>query len=199
MTPNPNAMRPQYLFSSFAVLALVGSLLFLNQFGCSAVASGDDRSAVPEATPRTANITREITFTDGEFDGKTIAKTDAEWKKELSQQEFYVLREEGTERPFTGEYADNHEHGIYYCAACGLALFRSDTKFDSGTGWPSFYQPIFKKNVVEKTDRSLGDVRTEVECARCSSHLGHVFDDGPEPTGLRYCMNSVSLKFKPAK
>ncbi len=199
MTPNPNAMRPQYLFSSFAVLALVGSLLFLNQFGCSAVASGNDRSAVPEATPRTARRVREITFTDGEFDGKTIAKTNAEWKKELSQQEFYVLREEGTERPFTGEYTDNHEHGIYYCAACGLALFRSDTKFDSGTGWPSFYQPIFKKNVVEKTDRSLGDVRTEVECARCGSHLGHVFDDGPEPTGLRYCMNSVSLKFKPAK
>ncbi|MBK9214486.1 MAG: peptide-methionine (R)-S-oxide reductase MsrB [Chloracidobacterium sp.] len=192
-------MRSHHLFSSFAVLAFAGLLLFLNQFGCSAVASVNDPSAAPEATPRTAKPTREITFTDGEFDGKTITKTDAEWKKELSREEFYVLREEGTERPFTGEYAANHEHGIYYCAACGLALFRSETKFDSGTGWPSFYQPIFKKNVAERADRSLGEVRTEVECARCGSHLGHVFDDGPEPTGLRYCMNSVSLKFNPAK
>lgn len=187
-------MRSHHLFSSFAVLAFAGSLLFLNQFGCSAVASVNERSAVPEATP--ARPIRQVTFTDGDFDGKTITKTDAEWKKELSREEFYVLREEGTERPFTGEYADNHKHGIYYCAACGLALFRSETKFDSGTGWPSFYQPIFKMNVTEKVDRSLGEVRTEVECARCGSHLGHVFDDGPEPTGLRYCMNSVSLRFK---
>ncbi len=192
-------MRPQAVFASFALFALVGSLLFVNQFGCSAVASVDQQAAVPDATPRKAKTVREITFTDGEFDGKAIVKTDTEWKKELTATEFYILRQEGTEQPYTGEYADSHEHGVYYCAACGLALFKSETKFESGTGWPSFYRPIFKKNVTEKEDRSLGEVRTEVECARCGSHLGHVFDDGPEPTGLRYCMNSVSLRFKPAK
>lgn len=188
------------MFSSFAIFALATSLVFINQLGCSAVASVSEQGAVPAATPRKpakeAKPVREIAFTDGEFDGKTITKADAVWKKELSSSEFYILRQEGTERPYTGEYADHHEHGTYHCAACGLVLFRSETKFDSGTGWPSFYQPIFKKNVTEKDDRSLGEIRTEVECARCGSHLGHVFDDGPKPTGLRYCMNSVSLKFK---
>ena len=126
-----------------------------------------------------------------------VVKTDAEWKKLLTPEQYRVLRTEGTEIAFTGKYWNNHARGTYVCAACDLPLFTSDTKFDSGTGWPSFWQPIAKSHVREKYDDSYGG-RTEIECARCGGHLGHVFDDGPPPTGLRYCMNSAALKFIPA-
>jgi peptide-methionine (R)-S-oxide reductase len=124
-----------------------------------------------------------------------INKSNDLWKKELNAVEYNVLREKGTERAFSGDLWDNHDKGVYICRACKLPLFDSDTKFESGTGWPSFYKPINKKNVVEISDMSHGMMRTEVVCGRCDGHLGHVFDDGPKPTGLRYCMNSVSMDF----
>jgi peptide-methionine (R)-S-oxide reductase len=124
-----------------------------------------------------------------------LEKTDAEWKRTLSPSQYHVLREKGTEMAFTGAYWNQHAHGTYVCAGCGLTLFASDTKFDSGTGWPSYWAPIAASHVKVGRDMSLGMERDEVRCARCGGHLGHVFDDGPAPTHLRYCMNSAALKF----
>ena len=131
--------------------------------------------------------------------GEKVVKTDEEWKREMSPQQYSVTRQGGTEPAFTGEYWNTHDKGVYRCSSCGLDLFSSEAKFDSGTGWPSFSCPITPERVETASDTSHGMKRTEALCPRCGAHLGHVFDDGPNPTGLRYCMNSVSLKFEKAK
>ena len=125
-----------------------------------------------------------------------MKKSDKEWKEHLSAEQFHILREKGTEPPFSGKLYHNKENGMYYCGACGSALFKSDTKYDSGSGWPSFYEPVSKDAITEHTDSSHGMIRTEITCSNCGGHLGHVFPDGPQPSGQRYCVNSISLDFK---
>jgi len=150
----------------------------------------------PRATPdRPATATAAAAAdTNG---GEKVVKSEEEWKKQLTSKQFHVLREKGTEPAFSGEYHDSHDPATYVCAGCGATLFSSDHKFDSGTGWPSFFTPIDEKHVATHTDLTYGMKRVEVMCARCGGHLGHVFEDGPKPTGLRYCINSVSLRAVP--
>jgi peptide-methionine (R)-S-oxide reductase len=157
-------------------------------------------SAAALPNPKSVNI---VEFSDAgarkeKISVLTIVKSDAEWRKQLSADSYEITRHEGTERPYTNENPNNHAKGIFRCICCDTALFDAATKFDSGTGWPSFYQPIAKENIIEEIDSSLGITRTKVSCRRCEAHLGHVFDDGPPPTGLRYCMNSVAMRFAKA-
>jgi len=181
----PDMMR-NTLLSTSLLLALAGC-----QHAAPNRANAEEHAAAGEAS---AQADKGKAGVAGKSEGDKVVKTDAEWRKVLTPEQYNILRQKGTERAFTGAFYDSHVRATYVCAACNLPLFRSEEKFDSGTGWPSFWQPIAKEAVDTDTDGTLGMARTEVKCHRCGGHLGHVFDDGPKPTGLRYCINSAALK-----
>jgi peptide-methionine (R)-S-oxide reductase len=182
---NTRILRAWLTFSSFTL-------------ACAACDRSSVVSSALAETPTQTNQKGSPVTENTKGDGGTdkVVKTEAEWRKVLTPEQFHILREAGTERPFTGAYWNSHDKAVYHCAACDYPLFRSDDKFESGTGWPSFFEAI-PGHVETRVDESYGMSRTEVRCARCGSHLGHVFDDGPKPTGLRYCINSAALKAEP--
>jgi peptide methionine sulfoxide reductase msrA/msrB len=184
-----------------AVLALAGlgyALAQMQANSASQNASKTDKSSEGDKAMIRVKVVNQKGELVGPIETEKLVLTDAQWHKRLSDEQFGVLRSKGTERPFCGTLLDNKQEGVYTCAGCGLPLFSSDSKFHSGTGWPSFFQPIAKENIIEQTDHSYGMTRTEINCARCDGHLGHVFDDGPKPTGLRFCLNLASLNFTPS-
>ena len=188
-------MTPEETTHSYSRRRLLAGLLSLGPLAAGRLA----HAALLSGPAPSDSVTIEQFGADGKSKGTAsvprVVKTDAEWRAQLAPLAYQVTRHEATEAPFSGALDHNHADGLYACVCCGTALYDSRTKFDSGTGWPSFYQPISRLNVVESSDRTLGMVRTAVSCKRCAAHLGHVFDDGPRPTGLRYCMNSVAMTF----